>query len=92
MRNEKALGLMPLFHPRIYIGEAAGGDYFTSVLPPQATGRLQSLVIREGQEEVRPFLRTRPDSLTAHSLLQAGGRPFEPGHLCIVQVETDTGD
>ena len=82
---------MPLFHPRIYIGEADSGDYFTSVLPPEAPGRLQSLVIREGQEEVRPFLRPRPDSLTAHSLLQASGRPFEPGHLCIVQVETDTG-
>ena len=82
---------MPRFHPRLYIGPPDNGNYFTSVLPAEADGRLQSLVIREGQEEVRPFLRTRPDPLSAYYRLPTLARPFQPGQLCIVQVETDSG-
>ena len=81
---------MPLFTPEIYIGAPDSGDYFTSVLPPAATGRLQSVNIREGQDEDRPFQRPIPNQFEAVYIVGTD-RPYEPGQLVIARVVQDDG-
>ena len=81
---------MPLFNPEVYIGAPDGGDYFTSVRPPAATGVLQELDIREGQDEDRPFQRSQPNRLTAKYIV-GDSRPYENGQLVIARVVQDDG-
>ena len=80
---------MPLFHPEIYIGAPDSGDYFTSVRPPAAVGRLMAVDIREGQDENRPFQRAVPSQLDAHLVVRSDQRPYAPGQLVIARVAQD---
>ncbi len=82
---------MPDFYPEIYIGAPAGGDYFTDTVPAAATGLLQSVDIREGQDEARPFQRSEPSRFTARYIVGADSRPYQAGQLVIVRVKQDQG-
>ena len=80
---------MPRFAPELYIGAPDSGDYFTAVRPPEAVGVLQTLSIREGQDESRPFQRAAPSSLSGQFLLPNDERPYQPGQLLIARVTQD---
>ena len=82
---------MTTFNPRVYVGPPDSGDYFTGILPAEVPDFLQRVSIDEGQDETRPFQRARSPRASVRLNLDGGSRPFEAGHLCVIQVETVDG-
>ena len=82
---------MTTFNPRVYVGPPDSGDYFTGILPAEVPDFVQRISVDEGQDETRPFQRARSPRASVRLNLDGGSRPFEAGHLCVIQVETVDG-